>query len=308
MEISVLKLLGGESRSPMKWLRCAVVLALLVHFRIFANGTEGQAPASFAPFEQWKTTVLAGDKAALARLYSTHPPPRILVGKYNKAESLDDELQFWTALQSSGVTKLAPKVLSLETANNLTKLILRVRAAKADQPLFANMIQIWVQQLDGWHLAFSRRSDFLPDRTRRLPEPARPNPVLYPDPSQAQSELTTALAQAGRQKKRVLVVFGANWCYDCHVLDATFHSPAFVPLVETNYVVVHLNIGDEGRDNNDLASRLGVNLDKGIPSLAVLDPDGRVIVSQQNGEFQSSVKIGPEDVRAFLERWKPARK
>jgi thioredoxin 1 len=292
----------------MKWLRCAVALAFLVNFTVFASGAEGKAPGSFAPFEQWKTAVLAGDKAALAQLYTTHPPPRILVGKYNKAESLDDELWFWTALQSSDVTKLAPKVLSLETANNQTKLILRVQAEKANQPLFANMVQIWVQQLDGWHLAFSRRSDFLPDRVRRLPEPAKPNPVLYPDPSQAQSELTAALAQAGRQKKRVLVVFGANWCYDCHVLDATFHSLAFVSLVQTNYIVAHLNIGDEGRDNNDLAARIGVNLDKGIPSLAVLDPDGKVIVSQQNGEFQSSVKIGPEDVRAFLERWKPARK
>jgi thioredoxin 1 len=284
-----------------------VVLAFLVNFRIFATGAEGQAAGSFAPFEQWTAAVLAGDKATLARLYTAHPPARILVGKYNKPESLDDELQFWAALQSSDVTKLAPKVLSLETANNQTKLILRVRAAKANQPVFANMVQIWVQ-LDGWHVAFSRRSDFLPDRVRRLPEPAQPNPVLYPDPSQAQSELTAALSQAGRQKKRVLVVFGANWCYDCHVLDATFHSPAFVSLVEANYIVVHLNIGDEGRDNNDLAARLGVNLEKGIPSLAVLDPDGKIIVSQQNGEFQSSVKIGPEDVQAFLERWKPARK
>jgi thiol:disulfide interchange protein len=141
-----------------------------------------------------------------------------------------------------------------------------------------------------------------------LPEPVKPNPALYPEPKEAQSELTTALAEAKQKRKRVLVIFGANWCYDCHVLDATFRSPAFAPLVQTNYIVVHINIGDEGKDNNDLAARLGVNLDRGVPSLAVLDPDGKVIVSQQNGEFESTVKIGPEDVHAFLEKWKPARK
>jgi hypothetical protein len=49
------------------------------------------------------------------------------------------------------------------------------------------------------------------------------------------------------------------------------------------------------------------DLDRGVPSLAVLDPDGNAVVSQQNGEFQSTVKIGPEDVYTFLQRWKPAK-
>jgi thioredoxin 1 len=105
----------------------------------------------------------------------------------------------------------------------------------------------------------------------------------------------------------VLVVFGANWCYDCHVLDTTFRSKEFAPLVNANYVVVHISVGDEGKDNHDLAARLGVALDHGIPSLAVLEPDGKVVVAQKSGEFESTVKIGPEDVRAFLNKWKPAR-
>ena len=99
-------------------------------------------------------------------------------------------------------------------------------------------------------------------------------------------------------------MFGANWCYDCHVLDTTFHSPAFAPLVDANYVVVHISIGDEGKDNHDLAACLGVSLDHGVPSLAVLDPDGKIVVAQKSGEFESTVKIGPAEVRAFLEKWR----
>jgi thiol-disulfide isomerase/thioredoxin len=288
----------------MKWLHRAVALALLT---ITASYAEEKAPASFAPLEQWKAAVMAGDKATLAQFYATRPPAKILVGKGN-VESLNNELQFWAGLTSAGVTKFNPKVLSIETVGNQAKLVLRVQAVHANQPIFASMAQIWVQQLDGWHLALSQRSDFYADTGRRLPEPAKPNPVLYPDPSQAQAQLTAALAEAGRKQKRVLVVFGANWCYDCHVLDTTFHSPAFASLVQANYVVVHINTGDEGKDNNDLAAQLGVNLDRGVPSLAVLDPDGKVIVSQRNGEFESTVKIGPEDVHAFLEKWKPTRK
>jgi thioredoxin 1 len=288
----------------MKWLQRAAIWASLMIVTSYAGDS---SPASFAPLEQWRGAIAAGDKAALAQLYTTRPRAQVLLDK-GRSESLDDELQFWTSLKSAGVTKFTPKVLSLETFRNQAKLILRIQAVKANQPFVASMAQVWVQQLDGWHIAISQRSDFYPDTARRLPEPAKPNPVLYPDPGQAQTELTAAFAEARQNKKRVLVVFGANWCYDCHVLDATFHSQAFAPLVQVNYVVVHINIGDEGKDNNDLAARFGVNLDRGVPSLAVLDPDGKVIVSQQNGEFESTTKIGPEDVRRFLEKWKPMRK
>jgi hypothetical protein len=161
-------------------------------------------------------------------------------------------------LSSSGVRKVDVKLLSLETARNETKLALRIQGVKGNQPVFFNMFQSWVQQGGHWHLRFSLRTDFFPDARRRLPEPSKPNPVLYPDPSGAQAQLTAALAAAGRQKKRVLAVFGANWCYDCHVPDATFNSPEFTSLVRSNYVIVHINIGDEGKDNNDLAARCGV--------------------------------------------------
>ena len=80
-----------------------------------------------------------------------------------------------------------------------------------------------------------------------------------------------------------------------------------LPLVDANYVIVHINIGDEGKDNNDLAAHLGVALDKGVPSLGVLEPSGKVVYAQKNGEFEATEKIGPEDVRAFLEKWKPRR-
>jgi len=47
--------------------------------------------------------------------------------------------------------------------------------------------------------------------------------------------------------------------------------------VDTNYVVIHADIGDEGKDNNDLAARLGVVLDKGVPGIVVLEPSGGVL-------------------------------
>ncbi len=280
-----------------------------------ANG--GQRAGAFAPLDEWKAAVLTGDRAALARLYRANPPAVTQVGN-GKTVSSDDELRFWAGLRSAGVTEFNPKVLEIAVLQGHTKLLLRIQAVKADgaqtgggqagQAIVASMVQIWTEEPDGWRITASRRGDFSPDAVRRLPQPATPNPDLYADPNEAEAELKEASGVAAREHKRVLVVFGANWCYDCHVLDTTFRAKEFAPLVGSNYVVVHINIGEESKDNLDLAARLGVALDRGIPSLAVLEPDGKVVVAQKGGEFESTVKIGPEDVRAFLEKWKPAPK
>ncbi len=186
------------------------------------------------------------------------------------------------------------------------QLRLRVSATSGDVRQYAGLRQEWVHQADGWKIVILRRSSFESEPTRTLPQPSAPNVKLYSEPGEAKAELQAALAKAAKEHKRVLVVFGGNWCYDCHVLDATFHSKAFAPLVDANYVVVHINVGEEGKDNNQLAARLRVALDKGVPSLGVLEPDGTVVYAQKNGEFEATEKIGPADIRAFLEKWKPA--
>jgi hypothetical protein len=270
---------------------------------LWLTSTSALPQAAFAPLAAWKAAVVSGDEAALEKLYSTNPPAIAQAGKERIA--LKDEWSFWARLKGSGITEINPRVLEINISKDSTQVLLRVSAMSGGSPGVLSMRQAWVQQADGWKIAASRRSaGFAAEQTRRLPQPPAPNVNLYSDPREAQAELQAALTRSAKEKKRVIVVFGGNWCYDCHVLDTTFHSKDFAALVDANYVVVHINIGDDGKDNNDLAARLGIALDKGVPSLGVLDPDGKVVYAQKDGEFESTVKIGPEDVRAFLEKWR----
>jgi len=109
---------------------------------------------------------------------------------------------------------------------------------------------------------------------------------------------------AKREHKRVLLDFGGNWCYDCHVLDAAFHYPQIERVLDPNYVVVHINIGRYDQ-NLDLADKYQIPLKKGVPSLAVLDDKGNLLVSQKQADFENTTKIAPKDVENFLEKWKP---
>jgi len=127
---------------------------------------------------------------------------------------------------------------------------------------------------------------------------------IYNESANARAEIKEALARAAADHKRVIVVFGANWCYDCHVLDKAFHSPDLAPILAANYEVVHVDIG-KGEKNQDLMAKYEVPMKGGIPGLAVLDPDGKLVYSQKNGEFENALALAPEDFRAFLNRWKP---
>jgi thioredoxin-related protein len=141
---------------------------------------------------------------------------------------------------------------------------------------------------------------------RPLPEQAKPKRDIYPAPEKVPTEITAALHAAAQDHKRVLLVFGGNWCSDCHVLDEWFRSERIASLVNQDYHVVHVNVGNFDK-NVDLAMKYDIPLEKGVPSLAVLDWDGLLLVSQKKGEFESTARIGPKDVIEFLERWKSQR-
>lgn len=269
-----------------------------------------ESAAAFEPLAHWRSAVLAGDKAALAALYSTAPAA---VTKTSQGESQDPnaEVEYWAALKPRGLSSFTIKTLEIKHPQAATVVLvlryaLTFHTSTGDVPYVDGASQLWVQQGNDWRIAVTQRGEMAPPTARRLPEPAVPNTRLYPDPKEAGPEISSALAAATRDHKRVILVFGGNWCYDCHVLDATFHSKAIAPLVNANYHVVHINIGDYDQ-NLDLAEKYEVALKKGVPCLAVLDPNGKLVFSQQQGEFESTTRIGPEDVTKFLDQWKPER-
>jgi thioredoxin 1 len=127
--------------------------------------------------------------------------------------------------------------------------------------------------------------------------------LVYPESAQAEKDIAAALAKAAKEKKRVLLDFGGNWCGDCQVLQIYFHDPANRRLLEQNFVLVPVNVGRYDQ-NMDIAARYGVPVSKGVPALAVLDASGQLLYSQRNAEFQAMRRMDSASVTAFLLQWK----
>jgi len=122
---------------------------------------------------------------------------------------------------------------------------------------------------------------------------------LYPPVDQA--HVNAALLQARKQHKRVILDFGGDWCGDCQVLDIYFHREPNADLLAKNFIKVNVNIGREDA-NLDLAHKYGVPV-HGVPALAVLDAQGKVLYAQDK-EFSDMRYMQSQSVTDFLNKWK----
>jgi hypothetical protein len=258
------------------------------------------ASSAFAPLQQWKTAVISGNAASMKALYSTNPPAQI--GTPAGATNADADISFWTGLKARRV-KL--DILESESPKpGLHQVVFQAEvlpgASSGQHTVYITEGQLWQQQGNEWRLTASKRSN-----PTRLQQPTSTSKVIYAPGIEAHAEIRQAQALAAKEHKNVLIVFGANWCYDCHVLDLAFHRPDVETVLQKNYEVVHVDVG-EGDKNQDLMQQYQVPMKKGIPALAVLDSNGKLLYSQQGGEFEKARALAPEDVMAFLNKWKPA--
>jgi thioredoxin 1 len=260
----------------------------------FPQASATESTTGFAPLDQWEAAVLARDKAALKALYSTDPVAQVQAN--GTVTSSDADVNFWLALKARSMKLETVAVLDRPKG---TSVVFRADVQLANgQTLSVTDGQMWRKQGEQWRLMSVERAD-----APHLKQPSDMKKDLYPANVDARAEIREAEEKAAAGHKRVLLVFGANWCYDCHVLDLAFHRPDFASAM-SGYEVVHVDLGVDEKKNADVVKQFDVTLDKGIPTLAVLEADGRVVVSQKNGEFEDARSLTPEALLEFLNKWK----
>jgi thioredoxin 1 len=96
----------------------------------------------------------------------------------------------------------------------------------------------------------------------------------YDDTANAKQEISSALTKLSGEK-RVLLVFGANWCPDCRRLDASLKQPEITGYLNNTFSIVKVNIGNFDK-NMDLSDHYGSPIKGGIPALVILGKDDSV--------------------------------
>ena len=213
------------------------------------------------------------------------------------ASDIASEAAFWTGLKARQITLDIVEQNSPQAGVQVVVFQAEVQTSMAPT-VYISEAQAWQQQADQWRLVVVKRTE-----PAHLRQPTSTKKDIYPDDVDARAEIKEAEGKAAKEHKRVLLVFGANWCFDCHVLDLAFQRPDFVPVV-ARYEVVHVDIGKDGKKNGDIAKQFQVPMENGVPALAVVDGAGKLLVSQKNGEFEKARAITPEEMLDFLNKWK----
>ena len=121
----------------------------------------------------------------------------------------------------------------------------------------------------------------------------------YDEKANAQENVSIALRQAKAENKRVLLVYGGNWCGWCTRLHAVLkENPDVSAVMAKHFVFVPIAI-DTGKA---VADSYQTPVD-GVPVISILDADGKKLTDQEPGDFTKGADYAPNEVLAFLNRW-----
>jgi thiol:disulfide interchange protein len=138
------------------------------------------------------------------------------------------------------------------------------------------------------------------------PPPTTARATLYDVKADGTQQIKEALAAAQKEKKHVLLQFGANWCGWCHKLHALFESDAAIRKeLRQSYIVVLIDV--DKNHNADVVARYGNPTRHGLPVIVILDAEGKMLTTQDTGKLEVGPKHDPQKVLAFLSAWTPKR-
>jgi len=143
----------------------------------------------------------------------------------------------------------------------------------------------------------------LPAQSQDKPAPGIP---LFDSTRDAALDIETAIAEAQRSKKRIILEVGGDWCAYCQELDKVFqHHASLLRFRDTNFIVVNVYYSPDNK-NQQALSRYSKVL--GIPHFFVLESDGTLLHSQHVLELKAEGSYSPDKIREFLVKWsKPER-
>jgi thioredoxin-related protein len=144
----------------------------------------------------------------------------------------------------------------------------------------------------------------LPMNAQSVDSSAIQTPVEKFDPSRDPAkDVDSAVVDAERTGRRILLDVGGEWCKWCHYLDRFFmQNKDVAEFLHQKFVVVKINYSKENENKEFLFHYPKV---PGYPHFFVLESDGTFLYSQDTGELEAGQGHDHDKVLAFLKKWAP---
>lgn len=150
-----------------------------------------------------------------------------------------------------------------------------------------------------------------PSATQATPHGRRPHANVYDKSADPRAQVEKAVADAKKENKQILLMFGGDWCGWCHKLHDLFASnPEIKKILADEYVLVMIENSARYTDTVLKPIKATLTLDElkkfGYPFLAVLDSTGKLVKAQPTDVLEEGDHHDPKKVLDVLTKFKAA--
>lgn len=105
----------------------------------------------------------------------------------------------------------------------------------------------------------------------------------------SKAEITDSISKLG-DRQLLIVILGANWCPECRLLASEIESGPLKPLDGTALSFVKVDVNGWDR-NMDIVEKLDNPTSGGIPAIAIIDSQGRLLATRTGKQLSREKSI-----------------
>ena len=128
-----------------------------------------------------------------------------------------------------------------------------------------------------------------------------PLPLPYERNEVSSNELI-AFINNNKKGKQPLIIFGANWCPDCRILEGTLQLPTVKKFMQENYSILHIDLG-EYDINMSLLEVLGIPKQEGVPRVVIFDNQGNPLNLETNDRWRTARDSKQQEIFNYFQKY-----
>ena len=105
-----------------------------------------------------------------------------------------------------------------------------------------------------------------------------------------------------RNLRQSIIIFGANWCPDCRILEGTLMLPTVKEFINKYYSILHIDVG-KYEINMSLIEILGLEGQKGIPKVLIFDKKGMPVNLATSDRWYTARESKTQEIFDYFQKY-----
>ena len=128
-----------------------------------------------------------------------------------------------------------------------------------------------------------------------------PLPLPYERLEVTETQVLDFIAQSkiGNQS---IIIFGANWCPDCRILEGTLLLPTVKSFIDDNFSVIHIDVGKYDINMN-LLELLRIPRQEGIPRVVIFGQENNILNMNSTDKWRSARQNKAQEIFDYFQSY-----